>query len=659
MRIKLNSIKLENFKGLKSFETRFDGRNAVIRAENGVGKTTVLDAYLWLLFGKDSSGRTDFAVRPLDADNEATKGLVTAVEAELQVDLNVFTLRKEQHEHVVKGQLRGYTLVCTIDEVPKKVSEFQDWIANVMPEATFKMLTDLSQFNSKLHWSDRRKELLELAGKIPTPAGFDGLLALLKGRTIDEYQKVLDGQRKAHKKERDGINPRIDELQRGLDGYAQNAGDSVIELQARREMAQEDVEKLDKDIQTLRDNEKARQQAYKQINDLNERLLHRENVVKKQSGPVDALNDERATLEQAHADKTQELVNLRNLIRQAGSAVESTERQIAASLLTLADAKTEHKKAKEKPAEDTCFNCEQKLPAAMIADAENKRQTALANIEARRDKLLAQIADTKAKKEALQEDLNVLLNDQAKMLEELKTAEAAKNTRIAEIAEEIKSRPQARPEDDAEWQRLAAERQKINDGLGEPVTKQLENNQADRDAKAKEIAEINKALAQFDNIKKAKARISELENRERELAQLIAEVEGKLEEIDRYKVEQSKMVEIAVNGKFQHVTWKLFKYNLNGSMDDTCEALLNGVPYPDMSAGQQIYCGIDCINTLSDHYRVEVPLFVDHAESMTLPIEAESQVIELEAVVGVHELEILLEVVEAEAEVAGRKANVA
>jgi len=55
------------------------------------------------------------------------------------------------------------------------------------------------------------------------------------------------------------------------------------------------------------------------------------------------------------------------------------------------------------------------------------------------------------------------------------------------------------------------------------------------------------------------------------------------------------------------------------------------VPYADMSAGQKIFVGIDIINVLSAHYDTSIPLFIDHAESLTLPIEATSQIIELHA----------------------------
>ena len=84
--------------------------------------------------------------------------------------------------------------------MPKKVGEFQDYITELIPEENFKLLTDLHFFNSKLHWKDRRLFLLDIAGKIETPKGFDELLAALNGRTVEEYKTVLAGQKKRHTK---------------------------------------------------------------------------------------------------------------------------------------------------------------------------------------------------------------------------------------------------------------------------------------------------------------------------------------------------------------------------------------------------------------------------------------------------------------------------
>ena len=51
--MKLLKLKLKNFKGIKDFTLETDGKNVNVYGENGTGKTTIFDAFLWLLFDKD------------------------------------------------------------------------------------------------------------------------------------------------------------------------------------------------------------------------------------------------------------------------------------------------------------------------------------------------------------------------------------------------------------------------------------------------------------------------------------------------------------------------------------------------------------------------------------------------------------------------------
>jgi hypothetical protein len=171
------------------------------------------------------------------------------------------------------------------------------------------------------------------------------------------------------------------------------------------------------------------------------------------------------------------------------------------------------------------------------------------------------------------------------------------------------------------------------------MSEQLEAIEAERKAKEAELTTINTALSQADSIKKGRARIAELEAEEKSLAQKIANIDKQLQEIQDYQQEISSIVESAVNGKFSHVKFKLFNNLINGSIEDCCEATLNGVPYPDCSYGQKILIGIDIINVLAEHYEYSVPLFIDNAESLTIPIEAKSQTIKLFAVDGIKGLE--------------------
>ena len=55
--IQIDELHIIGFKGIKDFVLSFGGHSAVISGRNGTGKTSVYDAFLWLLFGKVSDGR--------------------------------------------------------------------------------------------------------------------------------------------------------------------------------------------------------------------------------------------------------------------------------------------------------------------------------------------------------------------------------------------------------------------------------------------------------------------------------------------------------------------------------------------------------------------------------------------------------------------------
>lgn len=657
MRMKYLNLKLENFKCFKSKEVDFQGRNASVAGENGMGKTTLKDSVSWLFYGQDSSGRSAFAVRPLDADNNLIRGLVVTVELTMLLNGEAKTFRKEQHEKIDKDGKFSYPNKYWIDGFGMKEGEYKKALENIIPENIFKMLTDLDHFNNdkKLSRIERRKMLVELGGRIGEPPGFEGLIAKFNGHPVEDYKKVLTGRKKLFEDERDSNITRIDEKQLQLDNYAQP--DNTADLETKRGKIQESIANLIKQRTELIASQKERQEHIEKKNSLIEERLHRESVVKNQSGPVDELLDERAKLETEHADKTQELVGLQNQIRSVCTSIESAKNDIAQSLLTLKSIKAEYKAAKEsscrisvnertarhasgcKLAGDELRN----IATEYLQDRDKLLQATIKDIEERSDKMMKSVDERKTHLLKQQELLAKLVDKQTTMVEELKTAEQTKNARIAEITVTIKNRPEPNPADDKEWQRLTAEIEKVKAQIGKPISEKLERIERRKQAAEDELGQICKTLAAADSIKDAEARIVELEARQKELAQLIVDVNAELDEIDQYNLAKSKMVEEAVNGKFRHVTFKLFEYYQNGEIKDCCVAVLNGVEYPDMSDGQKIFCGIGCINTMSDHFGVEVPVFVDHSESLTLPIEAESQVIRLVAKKGVKELEITLE----------------
>lgn len=64
--MKIKRLKLTNFKGHREFMIDFSETVTNIFGANGTGKTSIKDAFFWLLTGKDSYGRQDVDFRPFD-----------------------------------------------------------------------------------------------------------------------------------------------------------------------------------------------------------------------------------------------------------------------------------------------------------------------------------------------------------------------------------------------------------------------------------------------------------------------------------------------------------------------------------------------------------------------------------------------------------------
>ena len=110
----------------------------------------------------------------------------------------------------------------------------------------------------------------------------------------------------------------------------------------------------------------------------------------------------------------------------------------------------------------------------------------------------------------------------------------------------------------------------------------------------------------------------------------IADLEGRLylgEEFIRTKVE---LLESSINKKFGGaVTFKLFNNQVNGGLSECCEAMVDGVPFSNVNTAGRINAGLSIIKTLSKHYRVQAPIFIDNRESINNIVDFEGQIINL------------------------------
>ena len=227
---------LNNFKAIRYMKIEPNGENIDIFGDNGTGKTTLLDAFLWLFFGRDSFWRNEFDLKTLDVDGKAVPMLEHSVEAVIENQGEQMRIKKTLSENWVKArgsataEFSGHKTSYEINGIPMQKKEFDAAIAKLCDETLLRLLTDPCYFAGKLPWQERRRILMELCGELTDfeVIGADerlaGLPAYLAGRTIEEHRRLVAARKTALNSELRAIPVRVDEVARTMgDGAANGA----------------------------------------------------------------------------------------------------------------------------------------------------------------------------------------------------------------------------------------------------------------------------------------------------------------------------------------------------------------------------------------------------------------------------------------------------
>ncbi|MCL6479318.1 MAG: hypothetical protein K6T65_13075 [Peptococcaceae bacterium] len=635
--MKLLRLRLRNFKGIQDFTLDTQGCSVNVFGDNATGKTTLQDAFLWLLFDKDSQGKKDFAIKTLDSNGQEIHGLEHEVEAVLRLDDGKRTLRKVFYEKWQKKRgsaekiFTGHTTDYYIDGVPVKKAEYEARIAEMCDESIFKLLTSPTYFNEQLHWQKRRELLLRVCGDITdedviaSDKALSELPNILQGRKLDDHRKVIQARRAEINKELEKIPVRIDEITRSLPDITDiEAGiipSKIADSKARVRARNEEIARIEGGGQVA--------EKVKAMREVEARLL-------------DIRTRHRSEVEDRAEAKRRELRKIKDHIFNLQRAVQDKERTIEGNNRLIAEAEAKAAKLREEwyavngrqfeCSQDTvCPTCGQPIPEEKLAAAHEK---ALADYNRNRAETLERIS---AQGKALKADIERLWAENAGIESEI----TGLNDQLAIAGQEAAFIQQAIDDDtkaagDAtqspEYVRAAKEKEALETEIAE-----LKSGNAGRITAIKaeialienEIAELEKALAQVDQYQKGQARIRELQAQEKALAAEYERLEKELyltEEFIRVKV---RMLEERINNRFKLAKFRLFETQINGALNEVCEVMYGGVPYGSLNNAARINVGLDVINVLSEHYDFSAPIFIDNAEAIVETIPVRGQMVKL------------------------------
>lgn len=648
----LEKLDIIHFKGIKELHITFDPVSQNIWGDNGTGKTSIADAWFWLLFGKNSQGEADFGIKPLDKDNKKKEKTETDVTGTI-----LHNGRKVLLRHVFKEvwqkkkgsavpELTGNTHEYYIDNAPYTLDDFKAAINRMVDESIFPFVTNPLHF-TRLKWQDQRKALLKIGGDMPdaefakTDAIYEPLIAILAHKTIDKYKQELGVNKKNIKEQLDLIPSRIDEVKRGMP-VAEDYDVIQEQINMRNDsLAEIDLQLTDVTRATEKQTELIRAHQTKvrawkvELDTIADNIRTTENRKWQDSGKE--LAEKKRALQQAE----QNVTNCRNSID-----TNTAGRDRIKSLMDQGREAWKKVNAEVPPVnqdEFKCAMCHQDLPADMMANAEDAKATRERNFAEDKARRLKANVDKGAE---LKRELTTIESLIETRQQELKQHEDAYDALVDEIRA-IESRP-SEEKPDVEMivkadPAFIAMSQKIAE-LESEAPKEDKTDTTDsrlrKQTIATELDALKRRLNGKEQRQKAEDRIEELSGQEKDLAQQLVELEGKNDLVERFNKAKMDALSSRINGKFRLVKFKMFNYLQNGGVEDTCEVMVDGVPFSDLNTASRINAGIDIINVLCEHFHVRAPIFIDNRESVVRLLETSSQLINLNVKEGAKTLHV-------------------
>lgn len=642
-KIILKSLSLVNFKGVRELNANFSDEVTLVCGENGTGKTTLYDAYLWLLFGKDSVGRGDgndgFSVKTLGEDGRPILRLEHSVTGVFVVDGRQIKLqrclvekwRKQNgtDEETMKDESQFF--INDVRTGTKK--EFDDAIGEIFPESIFRLISNPYYFASMP--ADAQKDmLLEMVGTISdedVAKGNDAFMALLdevEGTTLAKYAKEVAAKKKGYKDALLTIPASIETAQK-LTPQSENWAELEKELREK----QDTLKQIDAQLTDLT-------QA---ANAANERKIAIQNEL---SDKRVALSNREAQIKidanAAHNKAQMELSTLENTLDRTQRERENKERELEAAQKSVVDLTAQRKVLADQftavtleqfvepaPGSLNCPTCGEPLKGENL---KKSIDTLRGNFTQHQSKRLADIQSkgkpVRAALDRAKEDVTRLtgaianLQDTELSLKGQIEVAKAHIPAAANVDELIAN--------DAQCVQLKNDIAELTNRLNAEVKPaDVSELQETKSMLNESIAELNRLLGKRDVIARCEREIAELEEKRTANNQAITTLEKWEATYQSFLKAKDEVLMERINGMFQLVSFSFTKEQKNGGEKITCLCTVNGIPYPAANFASKVNAGLDIINALCKVKGITAPIFIDNRESFNEIIPTHSQVINL------------------------------
>lgn len=632
----LKKLKLVNFKGIRNLSVDFGDSITSVMGCNGSGKTTLFDSFTWLLFGKDSEDRKQFNIKTLDANGRVIEKLPHEVSALITIDGEQVTLTRRFTEKWTKKrgsafeEFTGHEEERLYNEVPCSLKEWNEKIESICPEQVFKFITNPLYFTSQ-KTDAQRTMLFRMAGGVSdeevaeSNEDFKNLLGKLTGKTLDEYKKEIQAKKRRVKAEIDGIPERIDERKR-----EQSSDIDFAKVESELNGVKADLAAIDKEMldesQSMKELNEKKKSAMNELTEVRKKSNARRSEIER-----NVLNEYYKNV-RTKESLERELESLSGEQQRITSTIKSEEDAIIDEETNVSELRSEWKKINAEQisfseGDFICPTCKRPLD---VDDIEKKQSEMTKEFNAKKSERLANIS-TQGKQH------NAIIEECKRRIENAKERMSANESEQSRIKSEIEKisigdKPDTTEhlQSDDELTTLIAREIELENFISKEYNEKKKSDLTERRRIAQdEYGRLTGLLSMKETKERNEKRILELEESMKTLSVELASLEGIEFTIQEFSKAKTEAVEARINKLFRIVRFKMFEKQINGGEVETCEAMVNGVPFSDLNNASKINAGLDIINAICESEGVTAPIIVDNAESVNTLLSTKSQMIRL------------------------------
>lgn len=590
-----------------------------IRGRNKEGKSSIMNAFLWLMTGYDEYDRANYQLFDNTVEHTYENAVPASVEAVLEVNGNEYTFKKTAKQGWIRPRGKSeyerkgtddYSFFS--DGIEVSATQYKSQIESLLaPIDKLKIMLNLRYF-MMLDWKDMRKQLEAMVGEIESvdfKGDYSMILQDLIKYTPDEMKSKYKQQIAEIKKNTDGLPKAIETLQTNLPDLKE-----VEEARKAIDEAKQQIADIDEKIVGVGDF--AKPYIEKRNAELAEISKLEEEYNKAQSVYLSNFNDELEKIQKEIRDVDSYNADVEKANKKAESDKENAKKELENMTDLLSGLRKRHEELTEQNKEckarlftgEKCAYCGQELP-------EDKLEEARKRFNEQKEKDHAYIvAQGKKNKEYLERALKGIENLKAEIEKPLEVLEKKDKSDLEAKLANLRASFVLYDKTTEGVAKLSV----IEEKQANLTVIPQQDNEALLNMKRGLLDEIeanSKKLGLKDEydkqVEKIKALQEELKNNSIELAKL----ERKLAKVKEYEEEKAKIISDRVNGKFEYVQIEMSETNKSGDIVPACVVKDNkGVNALVTNNASRVLCGIDIAIAFQNFYGLSLPLFIDNYE---------------------------------------------